>query len=184
MTVSGEANIPFNQERYYEIIYKLDNIAAGWNGGYDELERSLDSIKRQINDENIHLALYKQEIPASSPMPEIFTGIPNGEAIWKSAVSLTGNHTLILDHTALFIQTIGEYRIILVNSQYVDPFNRPYGNIYIITLAVFGLTVLIVITTNYFLTRIMIKKYPLPQHPRIGGKTNSPKQSGVQDRLS
>jgi signal transduction histidine kinase len=142
-----------DDERFYQAkrsIAALDGTVRD----ADELFRAVDGIAKSNENEHIAIFVYKDGQPLGAPALDT--------PLLPVALEKTGTHTLILDHTALFAQTVGEYHIILMDTNYYLSDDTSYRSYVAMGFGMLILIVAIIVVTNRILTRFMVKSIITP----------------------
>jgi signal transduction histidine kinase len=150
----------YNNEIFYEARHELLSIKGRMaeNAGVpdtDDLKIMVEDLQKRFQKYAVFFALYdKGEWIIPPP--------GRNRAIVEAALLEEGDHTISFDTTALYTQTIGAARIMTINYDY--RFNDDMYSAYIITAGIvsFWLVIVLVLATNFFLTRAMIKNIVMP----------------------
>jgi signal transduction histidine kinase len=143
-----------DDERFYQA--KSSIVALNDKGNNEEaLLRAVDDIRKTNQNEHVTLAVYRDARPLGVPAPDT--------PLLATALEQVGTHTLILDHTAVYVQEISDYHIVLTDTNYYLGDDSSYLS-YMVTMGI-GMLVLIVViitVTNRTLTRVMLRSITVP----------------------
>jgi signal transduction histidine kinase len=154
MSLAAFGGRSFGDERFYQAknsIAALD--AAAYDG--DGLLSVADAIAQKYGNDHIAVFVYGEGRPLGAPAP--------AAPLLPAALAAVGTHTLTLDRTALFVRVVGEYHIILANTDYYSADDMSYLRYRVITgFVLFILIAAIIFLTNRILTRVMVKSIMTP----------------------
>jgi signal transduction histidine kinase len=159
MGVSGNfGGRSFDDERFFAAKNEIETLSSNWtqmNGHDGELIRSIDEISERYGNDNIAVALYEYGAPVSASAIDT--------PILKTALEQIGGHTLVFDHTAVFVQTAGAYQIILTDTNYYLNDDGTYlFQVVAMGVGMLCIMIAIIFFTNRILTRIMVNSIITP----------------------
>jgi signal transduction histidine kinase len=142
-----------DDERFYQAKRSITALdGATW--GTDELLRAAEGIAESNENEHITISVYKDGRPLGAPAPDT--------PLLAAALGQEGAHTLILDHTAIFARTVGEYHIVLTDSNYYLTDDASYRSYVAMGFVMLILIIAIIVITNRILTRVMVRSIMTP----------------------
>jgi signal transduction histidine kinase len=150
----------FNEEIFYEARYELLNKSIDITEAHDApdsntLKSLVEDLQRQFQKYSVFFALHDNGEWLIPPRQE-------NDPLFDAVLSLTGNHTLFIDTTMIYVQTIGTAKAMILNYNFRlndDAYIR-----YVITvgLIMLWLMIILILVTNFFLTRVIIKNIITP----------------------
>lgn len=174
----GGGNAFSSYEHHYDAIDHVETLAEQWReentlAGVTETDVSkdvtsaIDKFGRRYGKYGMTLSLYHQGNPVYS------SGEFLDHDIMRSVLADRLNQSYEIDNAGLYAQTLGDYKLVMVNSDY-EPvgkkIKRPNGR----TLANAGGLLLLVVVgaillTNVILTRMVIKSIMTPLNTLVYG---------------
>jgi signal transduction histidine kinase len=151
----GESR-PFNDEIFYEARRELLNISGDADvSDIKNLRGLIENLQTQFHKYSVFFALYDNEEWIIPPPQKI-------ELLFDVLLLSNGNHTMSFDTTMVYIQTAGTAKAMVIN--YDFHFNDAAYIRYIITvgIALVWFMIMLILMTNFLLTRIMIKNISKP----------------------
>ncbi|MHB9291675.1 putative Adaptive-response sensory-kinase SasA [Hollandina sp. SP2] len=155
----GEQGQLFNNEIFHEARLELLNISDDTeNAGMpdmNKLKSAIGDLQMRFQKYAVFFALYDNEAWIIPPPKK-------SEPLFDTLLVLSGNHTLSFDTTIVYVHTIGAVKAIIIN--YDFRFNDAGYTRYVITagIGVVWFMIMLILATNFFLTRIIIKNISAP----------------------
>jgi signal transduction histidine kinase len=150
----------FNEEIFYEARRKLLNESIDITETHDapdinNLKSPVENLQGQFQKYSVFFALHNNGEWLIPPRQK-------NDPLFDAVLSLTGNHTLSFDTTMIYVQTIGAAKVLIIN--YDFNFNDDAYIRYAVTtgIAMIWLLIILILATNFFLTRVMIKNISTP----------------------
>jgi signal transduction histidine kinase len=152
----------YNNEIFYEARHELQNIGGRFTGSAGVPEPDAGDVRDIAGDlqerflkYNVHFAVYDSGEWVIPPPQK-------NKILFDAALSEAGNHTISFDATAVYMQEIGAAKIMAVSYDYrLNDDIQPASLIAVGMLSLWILIILI-LATNFFLTRSMIKNISIP----------------------
>jgi signal transduction histidine kinase len=149
----------FNEEIFYEARRELLNISDDTESAgmpdMNSLKSAVGNLQIKFQNYAVFFALYNNDEWIIPPPKE-------SEPLFDTLLLLTGNHTLSFDTTIVYVHTIGTAKAMIIN--YDFHFNDDAYIRYVITIgiAMVWLMIMLILMTNFFLTRMIIKNISTP----------------------
>jgi signal transduction histidine kinase len=150
----------FNDEIFYEARRELLNKSIDITETHDapdidNLKSLVENLQGQFQKYSVFFALHNNGEWLIPPRQK-------NDPLFDAALSLTGNYTLSFDTTMIYVQTIGAAKIMIIN--YDFHFNDDAYIRYVITAGIITLwlMIILILATNFFLTRVIIKNISTP----------------------
>jgi signal transduction histidine kinase len=146
----------FNEEIFYEARRELLNI--GDNAGIhdtDTLKGMIEKSQRKFQEYSVFFALYENEEWVIPPPKE-------NDPLFDTLVVLTGNHTLSFDTTIVYVHTIGSAKAMAINYDYHFNDDAYIKYIFAVGITLVWFMIMLILATNFFLTRIITKNISIP----------------------
>ncbi|MDR1321220.1 MAG: HAMP domain-containing protein, partial [Gracilibacteraceae bacterium] len=141
-----------DDERFYQA--KRSITALDVAAGEDDLLRAAGGIAESNENEHIAVSVYRDGRLIGVPTPDT--------PLLATALGQNGTHTLIFDHTALFVRKMGEYHIVLTDTNYYLSDDAFYRSYVAMGFGMLILIILIIVITNRILTRVMVRSIMTP----------------------
>jgi signal transduction histidine kinase len=149
----------FNKELFTEARHELlsisDDIGSAGVPDVNNLKGLIENLQAQFHNYSVFFALYDNEEWIIPPPKK-------NDPLFDTLLVLNGNHTLSFDTTMVYVQTIGTAKAMAIN---YDFYFNDAGNIrYVITtgIGVVWFMIMLILATNFFLTRMIIKNISAP----------------------
>jgi signal transduction histidine kinase len=159
---SNGSGLSYNNEIFYEARHKLLGIGSRFtkNTGIAEpdsndLKAIAGDLQKQFMKYNVFFAVYDNGAWLIPPPRE-------NKPLFDTALSEIGNHVISFDTTMVYIQAIGTAKIMAVSYDHRQ--NDDINITPVLAAGILSLWILIflVLATNFFLTRSMIKNISMP----------------------
>lgn len=158
-----------NKKLFYDSVDKANMIVNNWSQSVDleQMKADLNRFNEKNTDKNITLYIYENNelvYPLSATLNNPFL---------NAALSQDGSHTFFMDNVAIYKENVGEYSIVLEDTNFIDhkkEDGRTYNEIVfnlgiIMILAIIG----IILLTNRYLTRFVFKSIIIPLDTLVYG---------------
>ncbi len=158
-----------NKKVFYDSIDKTNKIVQKWSQGseIEQMKFDINRFNEKTKDKNISLYIYKDGelvYPSST-----IISMP----ILDTALSQNGSHTFIMDNIAIYKESLGEYNIILGDTNFSEhnkEDNRFDDKIlYSLGIIMIFVIIAIILLTNRFLTRFVFRRIITPLDTLIYG---------------
>jgi signal transduction histidine kinase len=153
----------YNNEIFYEARHELQNIgerfaknSGGPEAGVNNLKLIAGDLQKRFLKYGVYFAVHDNgEWLIPPPARE-------NKPLFAAALLTTGNHVMSFDTTVVYTQTIGAAKIMAVSYNY--HFNDDMYINFVTAMGILSLwiMILLVLATNFFLTRSMIKNIAIP----------------------
>jgi signal transduction histidine kinase len=158
---SGGSGRLYNNEIFHEARGELLSIGGRFTedgvpkpGGSD-LKVMAEELQKKFLKYNVFFAVYDNGAWLIPPPEE-------NKPLFDAALSETGNHVLSFDTTVVYIQAIGAAKIMAVSYDYHNNDDIHIGSVIVAGILSFWILIILVLATNFFLTRSMIKNISIP----------------------
>lgn len=158
-----------NEKFFYDSIDRINMISHNWpqNIDLEQMKVDLDKFNEKNKDKNISFYIYEGKVvlyPSSTS---------TSSTILDTALSQDGSHTFVMDNIAIHKENVGEYSIIIEDTNFTHHSkddSRTYDNI-VFNLGIIMILIIIVIIllTNRFLTRFVFKSIIIPLDTLVHG---------------
>jgi len=158
-----------NEKLFYNSIEKTNMFVHNWSQSIDleQMKVDLNSFNEKHRDKNISLFIYEGKelvYPSSSII---------STPILDTALSQDGSHTFFMDNIAIYKESVGEYSIILEDTNFTNHNKKDggtYDKIVFNVGIIMGLVIIgIILLTNRFLTRFVFKSIMTPLDTLVDG---------------
>jgi signal transduction histidine kinase len=178
-----------DDERFYQAKNSIATLSEPSDGDNDEavLLQAVDAIRVANENEHVTLAVYRSgsalggsalggqalggsalggSEPSARPLGKPAPNTP----LLTTALEQAGTHTLILDHTAIYIRTLGDYHLVLTDTNYYLGDDASYlSSMMTMGVGMLILIIVIITVTNRTLTRIVLKSITVPLDTLVFG---------------
>jgi signal transduction histidine kinase len=159
---SGRSGQLYNNEIFYEARHELQNIGnrftrnAGVPGPDAGGVRGIaGDLQERFLKYHVYFAVYDRGEWVIPPPQK-------NKTLFDAALSEAGNHIISFDGTAVYVQEIGVAKILAVSYDYrLNDDSLPTSLIAMGMLS-FWILIILILATNFFLTRTMIKNISMP----------------------
>ena len=153
-----------NSEMFWKVVEKTDKTFTDWSKNPDlqVIKVDIDNFNSENNTKNVFLSLYENN---QLVYPSRSVVASQNEQFAQIIMNGETTHTGVLDNYAFYIKKINNYTAVLTCSKYMD-INSNYSK-YKNTIIDFGALLFIVVitiigTTNYFLSKNILKRIAGP----------------------
>lgn len=158
-----------NEKFFYESIDRTNMFVLNWSQSTDlkQMKADLNKFNEKNKDKNITLYIYegKELIYPSSTI--------TSTTILDTALSQYDSHTFVMDNIAIYKQSVGEYNLILEDTNFTHhnrENDRIYDNIvFNLGIIMIFVVIAIILLTNRFLTRFVFKRIITPLETLVYG---------------
>ncbi|MDR1216884.1 MAG: HAMP domain-containing histidine kinase [Treponema sp.] len=149
-----------DNEIFYEARHELQRIGRRFSedtvvANANDLKVIAEGLQQQFLRYNIYFAVYNGGRWVLAPPRET-------KALFEAALSEAGNHTVSFDTTAVYVQSIDDSKIMAVSYDYHLLNDISVTSEVAAGILSFWILIILVYTTNFFLTRSMIKNIAVP----------------------
>jgi signal transduction histidine kinase len=159
---SGGIGQLYNNEIFYEVRRELLKTGGRFTGDggvvkadAHDLKGAAGDLQQQFLKYGVYFAVYDNGEWVMPP-PE------KNKPLFDAALSEAGNHTLSFDTTAVYVQSVGDAKIMAVSYDYHLNDDTQISSVIAIGILLFLIIIMLVLGTNFFLTRNMIKNISIP----------------------
>ncbi|MDR0721870.1 MAG: HAMP domain-containing histidine kinase [Treponema sp.] len=149
----------FNEEIFYKARRELVNIGDDTKDAdmldMNNLKDSIENVQGQFQRYAVFFALYDNEEWIIPPPGE-------NDPLFDTLVLLTGNHTLSFDTTIVYVHTIGTAKAMVINYDFHFIDDAYIRYVLIVGVALVWIMIMLVLATNFFLTRMIITNISAP----------------------
>lgn len=148
-----------NQDAFFHAMDKTKKIVHKWSkdNDFEQIKIDINNFNEKHKEKNISLNIYEGK-QLVYPLSYI-TSTP----FMDTALNQEGPHVFLMDNVAIYKESLGEYNIILENTNFIyhtDNDGNRYEDIilFILGLIVILVILAIIILTNRFLTHFVFKR--------------------------
>lgn len=154
----------FDNDKYWEETERANKTFTAWPNNMDlnVIKGDIDNFNRRNNGRNIYLSIYENNkliYPSSSEVDD------QNKLFIPMTLDGANTHTGVLDHYAFYSRKMNNYTALVTCSKYMDISSNylKYRN----TILGFGvllsfIVIIIISTTNFFLTKYILKSILTP----------------------
>lgn len=149
---------------FYRVIGDVDSLAEKWlnNNDFSIISSDIDLFNKQHQLGGVTLSVFK-ESELLYPKTEVSNSVP------EMALTQEGTYTLIVDNTAVYRISSGEYTVILLDNNFMNNYKKGIGEYFNKGIIFFFFIIVIIILINRFLTRFVFRSIMTPLDTLING---------------
>lgn len=160
--IDNKAN-PGRQEwkQFSEIVEKVDQFQKDWedNQNKQEMIEAVDKLKQDLKSEYLSVSLFRNGGLIHA------VGNFKNTSILETALLQTETQFIFIDKTAIHINQVGDYQLVLMDTNYnaASNMDEMYSHYSMNrSIFIFPLVIFIIVLTNFYLTRKMYKSITKP----------------------
>jgi signal transduction histidine kinase len=159
---SGGSGQLYNNEIFYEARRELQDTGGRFAGnagvpepGAGDLRGIAGDLQERFLKYNVHFAVYDSGEWVIPPPRE-------NKPLFDAALSEAGNHIISFDTAAVYVQGIGSAKIMALSYDYRPNDDSLPASLIAVGILSFWILIILILGTNFFLTRSMIQNIAVP----------------------